>query len=380
MSQLFLIMPEKPLKILIRFFKRKQKQPCIIFLGGFPYKSQLSDGYFQRIYSIVNQFQDFKQIHIDRNYLPKKDSWLDEPHPGVITISIRKNLFARIIAVLSLLIYKRLYIHSIYPLKYLKFFLRLPSVKTVIDFHGIVPEELLMMGDSTQSIYFDRMESYVINKADHYIFVSQAMADHFKNKYKSCFKANYTILPIVPELLASLPRKFLSPANTIIVYAGGLQKWQMIGEMVSAIKDSNGRYHFKLFTSQTEKLEAIINQQKISLDQIEIGSKTHSELYKIYPECHFGFMLREDNLINRVASPTKLIEYMAFGIIPIIINKNIGDFYTMGYQFVSLDDFIQNQLPSQVEFDLIIQKNFLIYKTLLEKYNQDMQTIKEFYI
>ncbi len=77
--------------------------------------------------------------------------------------------------------------------------------------------------------------------------------------------------------------------------------------------------------------------------QIIIDRKTHAELKEIYTECHYGFILREDSIVNQVACPTKLVEYLAMGVVPIVDSNNIGDFKTMGMRFITLEQLLRGQ-------------------------------------
>jgi hypothetical protein len=66
-----------------------------------------------------------------------------------------------------------------------------------------------------------------------------------------------------------------------------------------------------------------------------------------YLQSTYGFVLRGDNLINNVACPTKLVEYMFWGVIPIVIQPAIGDFMELGYQYLTLAEFVNGSLPDQ---------------------------------
>ena len=43
-------------------------------------------------------------------------------------------------------------------------------------------------------------------------------------------------------------------------------------------------------------------------------------------------------LFNKVSNPTKLSEYLAFGITPIVLNPDVGDYFAMGYDYITLED------------------------------------------
>lgn len=74
-------------------------------------------------------------------------------------------------------------------------------------------------------------------------------------------------------------------------------------------------------------------------NSISIKSVSPLELESYYKESHYGFILRDDILVNRVACPTKLIEYLGYGINPIILSEKIGDFEDFGYEHIRLDQF-----------------------------------------
>ena len=55
-----------------------------------------------------------------------------------------------------------------------------------------------------------------------------------------------------------------------------------------------------------------------------------------------GVVLRNDNIVNRVACPTKLIDYLQYGLIPIVLSPHIGDFYNLGYKYIEYDEIINH--------------------------------------
>jgi glycosyltransferase involved in cell wall biosynthesis len=102
------------------------------------------------------------------------------------------------------------------------------------------------------------------------------------------------------------------------------------------------------------------------IPSVIVDSKSHEELLRLYPECHYGFILREDIIVNRVACPTKLVEYIAMGIIPIVDCEDIGDFKSLGMQFVRLRDFMAGQLPDEEARSRMAEANFVVYERLRE--------------
>lgn len=47
-----------------------------------------------------------------------------------------------------------------------------------------------------------------------------------------------------------------------------------------------------------------------------------------------GFLLREATLFNEVATPTKLVENITYGIVPAVLSPDIGDFLQYGYRYL----------------------------------------------
>ena len=82
-----------------------------------------------------------------------------------------------------------------------------------------------------------------------------------------------------------------------------------------------------------------------------IGTRGVPANYGGFETCveELGKRLREDHLLNRVACPTKAIEYMATGVIPIVLCDEIGDLNVMGYRYVTLDCFLNGILPEYKE-------------------------------
>lgn len=55
-----------------------------------------------------------------------------------------------------------------------------------------------------------------------------------------------------------------------------------------------------------------------------------------------GFVLRDEHILNSVANPTKLVEYMWCGIIPIVKYEDLGDYSDLGYEYIKYDNITSN--------------------------------------
>ena len=62
--------------------------------------------------------------------------------------------------------------------------------------------------------------------------------------------------------------------------------------------------------------------------------------------------------------PTKLAEYLYFGVIPVLRSTKIGDFARLGMKFVRYDEFKLKRVPSKEECEIIRSVNMKVLKKL----------------
>ncbi len=117
--------------------------------------------------------------------------------------------------------------------------------------------------------------------------------------------------------------------------------------MLDCIKNigENDRYFFQILTGEVDKMKKKFKEKNIKLDNVDIRGVKTNELAEYYEKAHYGFVLRDDISVNNVACPTKLVEYMNYGIIPIVLSSKIGDFERMKYDYVSLENLNMTLLP-----------------------------------
>jgi len=86
-------------------------------------------------------------------------------------------------------------------------------------------------------------------------------------------------------------------------------------------------------------------------------------------DCHFGILLRDDIAVNNVACPTKLIEYLSCGVLPVLKTSHIGDFERYGMNYIPLEDFRKGTIPGSEEYMRMIREN----RALLSKFTEEFQ-------
>jgi glycosyltransferase involved in cell wall biosynthesis len=237
------------------------------------------------------------------------------------------------------------YVHTVHLAKFVAAYV--PSGKIVVDFHGAAPEEERMQGNDANGEYFDGVERAVISGSKRAVVVTHAMKEHLQAKYPDC-AIDFIVLPIMERhdfALEDRPAQ-LSDGRFSVVYSGGTQSWQNIDTMLDAVGRAALEAEYVFLSHDHERIGKLASE--LCPDVEFQGLVTDREgLRGYYARADFGFVLRDDSVVNRVACPTKLIEYMAFGIVPIILSPDIGDFKRHGYQYITLEEFASGVVPSE---------------------------------
>ena len=202
------------------------------------------------------------------------------------------------------------------------------------------------------------------------------MKNYLHKKYRERLRTSIVIFPMFLNVGSVAPAclsRSYHDGKPAVIYAGGLQKWQQVDKMIDAISRTVSMCAHHFYCPDPDSVRKMLPQAIRS--QIIIDRKTHAELKEIYTECHYGFILREDSIVNQVACPTKLVEYLAMGVVPIVDSNNIGDFKTMGMRFITLEQLLQGNLPNEMERIKMVQDNCVVYEHLRNIRNRGEQEI-----
>lgn len=217
-------------------------------------------------------------------------------------------------------------IFTITSLYYCKAKLRHPFNVHFFWAQGVSPEEFYLLTGKKNFKFFLKtlMEKVSIKTANFNFLVSKTMLDHYKKKYNYT-KDNYLIMPCFNIHDLSFDNQLVKNDHSF-VYAGNLAKWQCIEEMLSifeAYQSHVPEATICFYTRDRIELEKIIDKYKIKNYTINFVAvdKLQQELLKY----KFGFIIREDNIVNNVSTPTKMNSYLASYVVPIITDV-IGDF------------------------------------------------------
>lgn len=369
------------LKFIAKGFKLFIGLNGVVFFGGYPFLEREKDGYYQRIRVLDTIFKDKWRIYVDNVDLPGRTGWYELPAEKTLILRPRSQgrnySKARLCLLLLILRSRKLYFHSILSIPNSNILWELPSVTRILDFHGVVPEEFEFQGDRASSSIFAEIERKAVLQSNHIIVVTDAMRTHIESKYQKMDPGKFITLPIFHDLqIFDLPKPY--PNNKpIVVYAGGLQKWQQVPKMIDAILKTYTVIQYKFLCPQPQDFISLLPEVLKDNPALEIDSKPFTEITQVYRTSHYGFILREDIPVNRVACPTKLIEYLGMGVVPIMDSEDIGDFKTLGMQFIKLASLLTNELPEEEERQKMAEANFIVYKRLRSQYDDGMVSLRK---
>lgn len=340
----------------------------ILFLSKYPQTpEEYRDGFYQRVENIDNFYKDDERVYLKAS-LTK--NWKLKITQDKLQRNIECNLFLHFFLICSLFRKSSMvYIQSIYNAFNLIFFIICIKNIYILDLHGVVPEELNLQNKKIYAKLYSCAEKILMNNVQICVAVTNYMVKYFKDKYPKS-RVEYLVYAILPSHLKSF--KLISEeqkdTKVEIIYSGNMQIWQNIDLMLKSIKMiDDERINFTILTGEPVKFSKKVLEFGIPRNRIKVLSVKPDELEGYYIKSNYGFVLRDDIIVNKVACPTKIIEYLNYGIIPIVLSEKIGDFNELGYEFISIE-----QLNSNIVKKKSI-RNIEIVNKILEKNSFDLR-------
>lgn len=201
--------------------------------------------------------------------------------------------------------------------------------KMIIWLQGIQPEEMLMSDTPLyKKIYYYLALRYLEWKSfkniPFMIYVSEEMKRHYEKKFGPGNRCSF----IMPCFNLGLDEKsFFAKErynNPSFVYAGSLDAWQCFEKTLDIfykVKSHMKNASLTILTKDTDKAQLMAKMH--NLDDVEIKYVPKEMVQAELKKFKYGFIIREDVKVNRVATPTKLNSYMASGVIPIVSDSLI---------------------------------------------------------
>lgn len=344
----------------------------IVFVAPFPPLADQKDGMIQRVASIDSLVSDVPRVYLDISF--RKYWFKNTQHIGPATV-VQLHAVVHFLTICSWLRKGSLvYIHSVHNAMR-----ALPAywlAKPITDLHGAVPEELLYQGMPVRAKILGIVEKIALVRSAAVVHVTSAMQHHFYQKYQRGAPGDRTvaILPKLADVSAQRTRVLGAVRDSrMVIYAGGIQAWQNVPMMLSAASRVD-RLRYLFLTGDVVKMKSYAEGYRIS--EFECLSATPNEVSDFYLKCNFGFVLRDPVLLNRVACPTKLVEYLYWGVIPIVLSPNIGDFAELGFEYVTLEDFMNGDIPDDQAADRMREVNLNVVERMMASCKNEFEGLR----
>lgn len=185
---------------------------------------------------------------------------------------------------------------------------------------GILPEEVRWHFRSRiKSALLTGIERATLPAARGLLMVSEAMRSHYAGKY-GWPDLPVFVMPCVNQALDPdafyAPGKYTRPS---FVYAGSLHVWQCFEltlDVFRRVRSAIPEATLTVLTGDQGAARAAIDAARI--EGATVGHVPLDALQATLRQHKYGFVLRDEHVVNAVATPTKVSGYMAAGVIPIM--------------------------------------------------------------
>lgn len=252
-------------------------------------------------------------------------------------------------------------------------------------YQGITPEENFLMFKKKWRFYiYSVLEKLSLKTVKYKIGVSKYLFEHFEKKYNIII--DYDTVFVMPCFNSELNKEsFFSKGKyetNTFCYAGGTQAWQGFDQIIkiySEIEKRRSDVFLKIFSKDLVSARQAV--QKAQITNYSIDCLAQDEMDNALADCKFGFIIREDNNINNVATPTKLGTYMANGVIP-VYSSTINSFKDLArdYKYLCCVDnnsdvieSISQMMDTQIEPVKVYEE----YKKVFDYYYNKDQYVKD---
>lgn len=209
------------------------------------------------------------------------------------------------------------------------------SIPVVVDFHGACVEEACNRRGVTPSDpsvkWLQDAERLAVSRASACLVVSPRMIDYLQEKHREHIRAAFHEIPISIDagffrpLARDVARQSLGISSEVplLVYCGGAQEYQCLEEMrqlLDGLAALLPDVHLLVVSRDVSVFEEKFRGQ---WHRVTLRSANHKDVPSLLVAGDAGLLLRRNQLLNRVACPTKFAEYLACGL-PVVTTPWAG--------------------------------------------------------
>ncbi|TND05906.1 MAG: glycosyltransferase-like protein [Bacteroidetes bacterium] len=211
--------------------------------------------------------------------------------------------------------------------------------KVIFDARGAYFAELNeydVVQDAQVKQEIKNIEREVIHGSDRQLVVSQALADYWKKEYDYAGQT-HVVIPCTlnsdtrfaqqteEERSKARQQVGFSPGDIVLAYSGSSSGWQSLedfGKHVLPRMQAQPALKILLMIPRLPENFAPATQFPDRVKQVWVNAERVGEWLQA---ADYGWLVREQSVTNRVASPVKFAEYLAAGL-QVLISENLGDY------------------------------------------------------
>ena len=204
----------------------------------------------------------------------------------------------------------------------------------VFDLHGAPEETTLLHRATSIAEEAERVYRQTLRSADAVICVSTSLSQHVHTKYSA---RRTLVVPCAVDTrlfqFSSRDRERLRSQwnlnhdQPVFAYSGGTQNYQQIDVIARVFHEilrllPSSKILLLVPTSSRDAVEQTFRLVGVPRESFMVRSTDHRSVPAFLSAADIAFLIREDSIINRVASPTKFAEYLACGL-PVVASPYV---------------------------------------------------------
>ena len=213
---------------------------------------------------------------------------------------------------------------------------RLPNVKVAFDCRGARPAEIRMNGGPARlARQAATLERRAVRESDAVLCVTSALGDYLAEAYGPA-SGGFTVAPAgfderrfrFDSRAREARRRALELGDRpLFVYSGGGDAWQGIAlnaGLLRAILDAEPEAHVLGLSQDPAQVDRALADAGIPENRRLVRRVPFDDVPSYLCAADAAVVLREDSIVNRVASPVKFAEYQGCGL-PTAVSERLGD-------------------------------------------------------
>ncbi len=212
--------------------------------------------------------------------------------------------------------------------------------KIILDARGAYKaefEEYKVVNHSKILNAIESLEKNAIKLADFRMAVSNALIEYWKRNLQLDITGNYVVIPCTlsyefakpfpdPDFINQLKRKLgYIEEDIVLIFSGSSAGWQSLDKVnalfYELLKNNSNLKILLLGDIQIEQF----NFYKEYFDRVIQKKLEPNEVLNYLYIGDYGWLVREESITNRVASPVKFAEYLSAGL-KVLISPHLGDY------------------------------------------------------